>query len=160
MSNYLPSGARLPGNSRRRELTARRDARKPPSHGAWTSDWAAPTIMGPSGSVVLHIFTPPAIPAAVGLVPAERQLVSYLQSAPKLLSTVLAGPGGGKAHHAQIIARPDQPGPSAMGVWARQVASQSCLRRDEPGGGHLATKGMCGTTIPPGPLWQLMPRTC
>ncbi len=39
-------------------------------------------------------WQPPAIPVSVGLVPAERQLVSYRQSAPKLLSTVLAGPGG------------------------------------------------------------------
>ncbi len=46
------------------------------------------------GLVVLHIFIPPAIPASVGLVPAERQLVSYRQLAPKHLSTVLAGPGG------------------------------------------------------------------
>jgi hypothetical protein len=34
------------------------------------------------------------VPASVGLVPTGRQLISYRQSAPKHLSTILAGPGG------------------------------------------------------------------
>ena len=70
-------------------------------------------VIGANGLLVIHISAPVAILASVGL----------------------AG-GGNAAHDRQIMARPDQAGSWAIGVWAGKVASQSCLRRNEPDGGH------------------------
>ncbi len=79
------------------------------------------------GWVVLHL-QPLLLPSGL-LVPAERQLVSYPAN----------------------IAETPFHGSWAIGVWARKVASQSCLCRDKPDGRHLATKEMCITTGPPAP---------
>ncbi len=76
----------------------------------------------------------------------ERQLVSYRQSRRNTFSRSWLVRAGNDLFMMDSLSSARTSQTVGDWVWARQVASQSCLRRDEPDGGHLATKEMCRTT--------------